>query len=331
MALSAEDEQLLADMRQREFSLKKRRRAASAMFYEKRRFQRGVIAGCAIVVGLALGLTWLYYHHELDDPFGLFMAHLAWPAGVVGLVLGSMAGALWWHTSPGRRQLKRRSELLEQKYSGDLHAGRRWQQFYYQGEDISSYIPQVLYLLEGQHSYASIDEALAFAKENSYQSERFRKRGLKLFNEVAAETDLIVLSTTDENGQPSSRFMRFVRTETPGIWYVTSAPDAPKVHEFDRGAVALITAPNESGATISSNHARLRRAGKSFLEVADLYRAQIPRYLEGMTPEDQACELVYELVIDSAKVSNWVAHELVIFDHDSPGSAPGESSATDAR
>ena len=109
--------------------------------------------------------------------------------------------------------------------------------------------------------------------------------------------------------------MRYVRSERPGLWYVTSAPDTPKVHEFDRGTIALITAPTDSGATISSNQVTVQRADKTFLDVAPLYREQVPRYLDGMSEDDQACEVVYEVRIHSAKVDSWVDHDLVVFDH----------------
>jgi hypothetical protein len=65
---------------------------------------------------------------------------------------------------------------------------------------------------------------------------------------------------------------------------------------------------------------RLRRAGKSFLDVAELYRAQVPRYLDGMTDEDQAAEVVYELVIESARVSSWEYNEPVVFEANLTGS-----------
>jgi hypothetical protein len=73
--------------------------------------------------------------------------------------------------------------------------------------------------------------------------------------------------------------------------------------------------PSTSGAAISSNHARLGRLEGHFDTVAELYGAQVPRYLDGMTAEDQACEVVYELILESAKVSGWTYNELVVFDH----------------
>jgi pyridoxine/pyridoxamine 5'-phosphate oxidase len=130
---------------------------------------------------------------------------------------------------------------------------------------------------------------------------------------VVAQTNLLVVSSVDESGRPSSRVMRFVTTDRPGVWYVTTAPDSPKVHEFDRGRVALITAPTPSGATINSNRVRVRRAEKRFADIADLYHAQVPGYTEGMTDDEQERELVYELTMLSAKVETWLEREVVVF------------------
>ena len=63
----------------------------------------------------------------------------------------------------------------------------------------------------------------------------FAERALDRFNSVAAQTNLVVVSSTDEAGRPSSRMMRFVKSDRPGVWYVTTAPEGPKVREFDHG------------------------------------------------------------------------------------------------
>ena len=134
-----------------------------------------------------------------------------------------------------------------------------------------------------------------------------------MFNSVAAQTNVVIISSTDTSGRPSSRVMRFVTAGTPGVWYVTTAPEGPKVHEFDGGRVAVVTAPTESGATITSNRIRIRRLGASLCEVADLYLAQVPGYLDGMTAAEQHLELVYELTFESARVDSWLEREVVEF------------------
>jgi hypothetical protein len=62
--------------------------------------------------------------------------------------------------------------------------------------------------------------------------------------------------------------------------------------------------------------ARLRRpqpAGTTFAGVADLYRTQVPGYVDGMTDAEQERELVYELTLQSAKVETWLERDVVVF------------------
>jgi hypothetical protein len=184
-------------------------------------------------------------------------------------------------------------------------------QFDYQGEDISHYVPQLLYVIETEHRFDSVPAALEFVKQHHHDNTQAEAHGLRQFNAVAARTNLVVVSSVDAHGQPSSRVMRFVTTDRPGVWYVTTAPDTPKVRELDAGKVALITVPTEDGATISSSHVRVRRAGRTFTDVADLYRAQVPGYLDGMTEEDQRLELVYQLALQAAEVESWGSHDQV--------------------
>lgn len=320
MPLTSEDQKLLESMKERELNLKKRQRAANAIFNEERRYRRLLLALAALLVAIALTVVDVLVLTATVHP--VHIVRQALTVFVLGAIFGILVGEGWLRTSAGNRLLEHNEVRLNQKHSGDLHAGRRWQQFYYQDEDISAFIPQILYAIESEHRFDSVREALAFVKEHSHETFQFRDHGLKLFNSIADETNLAVISSSDADGRPSSRFMRFVRTERPGVWYVTTAPDAPKVHELDRGVAALITAPTERGATISSNRVQVRRAGRSFTEIADLFRTQAPRYLDGMTAEDQERELVYELRLESAKVSNWVDQALVVFDHESsdPGS-----------
>lgn len=310
MALSAEDQQLVADMRQREFSIKKRKHAANAVSHESRRYRWVLAVLTALVLacvsaGVFIGIASLLNDSQL----------LHWRStillAVIGAIVGSLLAQALLRTRPGRRLLARKEHRLNQKYSGDLHAGRKWQQFYYQGEDISCYVPQILYVLDSEHRFDSVRAALEFVKQHHHENTLAQAHALRQFNAVAAQTNLMVLSSVNAQCQPSSRVMRFVKTDRPGVWYVTSAPDTPKVHEVENGKVAVLTVPTESGATISSNDVRIRRAGKTLMDIADLYRAQAPGYLDGMTEQDQQFELVYELTLQSAQVDAWGSHDLV--------------------
>ena len=86
---------------------------------------------------------------------------------VDGVVLGVPCGQGLLRTKAGQRLLAKKESRLRDKYSEDLHAGRRWLPFYYQGEDISAYVPQILYFIEGEQRFDSVDAALAFAKDTA--------------------------------------------------------------------------------------------------------------------------------------------------------------------
>ncbi|MFC7495494.1 MULTISPECIES: pyridoxamine 5'-phosphate oxidase family protein [unclassified Nocardioides] len=313
MTLSATDLELLELMKQREFSLKKRVRAAHAISHELSRFRRVFRVSTALVAGALLTCFIVSTSTTFDRSD---IENHAIVTFVFSTLFGWLLAAGWLLTPRGQRIVDWQETRLHEKYSGDLHAGRRWQQFFYRGEEISAYVGQILYLIESEGRFDSIDEALAFARANSREPTPFRQRALEQFDSVAAGTTLIVVSTIDAAGQPSSRLMRFVKSERRGVWYFTTAPETPKVSELDQGRLALVTSPTDSGATISSNNVRVRRADVTFPEIADLYRAQAPHYLEGMTDDDQRQELVYELTFESAKVSDWVDQQLVVFDDD---------------
>lgn len=309
MTLPAEDQRLVANMQEREFNVKKRQRAANAVFYESRRYRRVLIALAALIGACLVAAVFIADASTRSDWLD------QWRPRVLLMVIGALAGALLGYgllrTRPGRWLLARKTVRLNRKHSGDLHAGRRWMQFFYRDEDISPYVPQILYVLQSEHRFDSVGAALEFVKRQRHENTQAQAHALRQFNDVAARTNLIVLSSVNAQGRPSSRVMRFVKTDRPGVWYATTAPNAPKVPEFDEGRVALLTVPTEEGASISSNRVRIRRADKTFMDIADLYRSQAPGYLDGMTEEDQRLELVYELTLLSAKVDSWVSHDLV--------------------
>ena len=81
-----------------------------------------------------------------------------------------------------------------------------------------------------------------------------------------------------------------------------------------------MTPPTESGATIGSNRVQIRRAPIRFPEVADLYRAQVPGYVDRLTEDEQQREQVYELTLQSARVDTWLEREVVEFRDPGPRS-----------
>lgn len=311
MPLSPADEQVVADMRLRAEHLKRRERAADAIQYGVRRYRGLWVAAVAAVVTVAVTVVFLVVQRTMPRREGGWAPTLV--VVTVALLLGVHLGQWLLRTAWGRRRVAHQESRLRRAHSGDLHAGRRWLQFYYQDEDISPYVAQVLFFIDSEHRFDSVEEALALAKQSPGRSRTFADRAREHFDGVAAQVNRVVLSSSDENGRPSSRMMRFVTTDRPGVWYVTTAPEGPKVREFDRGVLALLTAPTESGATISSNRVRIARAPVSFTEIADLYHDQVPGYDDGMTDAEKQRELVYEVRLRSARVDSWVDRDVVEF------------------
>lgn len=311
MPLSSTDQELVAVMKQREFHIKRRQRAADMIHHELRRYRMMMAASVAVVVALVMLGIFVAVESTLPDAWNWWRPTLV--VAVIGALLGVFVGQAALRTKRGEKLLARKENQIREKYSTDLHAGRRWLQFYYQGEDISGYIPQILYYIESEGRLDSVDAALALAKSNLRAGDKFAVRAMDRFTSITAQTNLVVISSTDRSGQPSSRLMRFVTSDRPGVWYVAAAPESPKIQELDHGRIAVMTLPTESGSMISSNRVRIRRLETSFLTVAPLYRAQAPDFLEGMSEEEQQHELVYELTLESAKVDSWLEHDVVEF------------------
>lgn len=310
MPLPPADAALVADMKQRELHRKSMERATDAVIYETRRYRRVLIVLMGVVGAAAGAGLFLAVNGPLIDPASGRRMLLDI---VLGAIIGVLLGQLLLRTTWGRRLIDRKQVRLYSKYASELHAGRRWRHFYYRDEDISAYIPQILHFLEGEQRFESVDAALAFAKEHRRTGNPYAARARDRFARVAAQTNFVVISSADDAGTPTSRLMRFAKSDRPGVWYVTAAPGGHRVHEFQQGRIALITPPTESGETISSNRVQIRRATFGLPEVADLYRAQVPGYVDALTDEDQARELVYEITLESARVDTWLEHDVVDF------------------
>ncbi|WP_256793531.1 pyridoxamine 5'-phosphate oxidase family protein [Terrabacter sp. Ter38] len=318
MPLSHVDQALIGDMKQRELHLKSRQRAADAILFGLRRYRKVCVALVGVVGAAAGAGLFLAVNSTLPERPGSWRLMLL--NVILGAILGVQLGRSLLRMKWGHRLLARKEGRLRSEYASELHAGRRWRPFYYQDEDISPYVPQILYFIEGEQRFDSVHAALAFAKEHPHRGTTSPSRVLAMFNKVAAQTNLVVVSSADEAGTPSSRLMRFVRSDRPGVWYITTAPHGNKAHAFDTGRIALVTPPTESGATIGSNRVQVRRAEVPFPQVAHLYRAQVPGYVDRLTQDEQQRELVYEVTLQSAKVDTWLEHEIVEFDDPGPSS-----------
>lgn len=124
----------------------------------------------------------------------------------------------------------------------------------------------------------------------------------------------MILSTANAQGVPASRQMRFIKLpDVPEVWYFGTAPHTPKIKELDLGQAAVHTLPTEQGMTIASNRLIVKRSTYRLDELADYYRQQVPGFMDGLTPEDRANELIYEVHLQSARLDTWAKHEQLTF------------------
>jgi hypothetical protein len=311
MPLDPAEQALLDDMKQRELTIKRKKRATDAILYRERRFRAVFMGTGGVLVASIAAVVLFAILRRLIERSGW------WLPGVLDIILcvfvGVQLGRLFLRSRLGRVLMAKRERALRKRYAEDLNSGRRWQQFYYKDEDIAPYVPQILYFLEADQRFNSIDEALAFAKENRRANAHLSAQVGKEFERVANASNLLVISTINASGTPSSRLMRFVKSGRPGVWYISTPPDGPKVREFDEGRVALVTFPTADGGSIDSNRVAITRAPFALDKVADLFEEQVPGYLDGVSEFDQQREVVYELTLRSARVETWMGHDQVDF------------------
>ena len=289
MPLDPAEQALLDDMKYRELTIKRKKRATDAILYRERRFRAGMLTVAAVFCAVLAALVLFEILRRVLDRVGW------WLPGVVVVALcafiGVELGRDVLRSRFGRSLMAKRERALRKRYAQELNTGRRWLQFYYKGEDIAPYVPQVLYFLESDQRFNTIDEALAFAKQNRPENTLLAAQAAKAFEKVANETNLLVISSVSSNGVPSSRLMRFVKSGRPGVWYVSTPAEGPKVREFDEGRVAIVTFPTDDGESLNSNRIDIRRAPFALDKIADLFEEQVPGYLDGVTEEEQQREL----------------------------------------
>jgi len=311
MSLDPTQAAIVAEMKQRELHMKRKQRATDALLFRERRFRAVILT----IVGLA---TAAFAALIIFKILRKTVEQVGWSLPAIGFVilcvsLGVELGRLFLRTGMGKRVLGIRERQLRKRYSSELASGRRWSQYYYKGEDIAPYVSQVLYFLESDARFNTVDEALAFVKQNRRENRHLAKQAAAAFEQVSADGNLVVVASVSAEGVPSSRLMRYVRTDKPGVWYVSTTPESPKVSEFDAGRVAFVTPLTPDGGSINSNRVRITRAPFTLEQVAELFASQIPGYLDGISPEQQQRELVYEITMESARVDTWLDHDVVEF------------------
>lgn len=135
---------------------------------------------------------------------------------------------------------------------------------------------------------------------------------MTLFEEyMQAAKGLVIVSTAEDN-QPSSRIMGFAPDpQQPNIWYLISQPDATKVKQLDQNdKVAIWTILNENGARVESNKATMKRSHKQWADVAGYFKEPV---FNRMHPHPEQ-EVLFELTIYSARLASYAGQKNVTFD-----------------
>lgn len=310
--ISKEDKRLLDEMVVRERNMKKRRDISGLMLHKLRLFKRRLIMFLTVLsTGILLGLYMTF------EPFKMLSVVSIIEVNVLVAAILFLFTSYFWQVMLKRWPLKHLISWYKTKlrvtYAGPLLASKRWLQFYYKDRDISPYIPQILYYLQNESKLKTVDEVLAFIDEGA-PSEVEEHNVLDKFRRFIGETNQMVLSTVSADGMPASRQMRFiVSPDKANVWYFGSAPETPKIAELDLGKAAINTIPTSTGMTIASNRLSVKRSKYKLSDLAELYRVQVPGFMDGLLEEDIEDEIIYEIVIKSARLDTWTQHDQVKF------------------
>ncbi len=153
MPLPPADEAITADMKQRELHLKHAARHRRDPLRDASLPARAHSAAGDSRSGGGDGL-FLLVNGTLSDQPG-WQGRLVLDI-VLGAIIGVQLALLLLRTPWGRRLIDRKQTRLYSRYASELHAGRRWQHFYYRDEEISAYVPQILHYLEGDKRFESV-------------------------------------------------------------------------------------------------------------------------------------------------------------------------------
>lgn len=310
--ISKEDKRLLDEMVVRERNMKKRRDISGLMLHKLRLFKRRLVVFLTVLsTGILLGLYMTF------EPFKMLSVVSIIEVNVLVAAILFLFTSYFWQIMLKHWPLKHLISWYKTKlrvtYAGPLLASKRWLQFYYKDRDISPYIPQILYYLQNESKLKTVDEVLAFIDEGA-PSEVEEHNVLDKFRRFIGETNQMVLSTASADGMPASRQMRFiVSPDKSNVWYFGSAPETPKIAELDLGKAAINTIPTSTGMTIASNRLSVKRSKYKLADLAELYRVQVPGFMDGLLEEDIEDEIIYEIVIKSARLDTWTQHDQVKF------------------
>lgn len=302
---------LIARMKIRERKMKRRGIINNKIFRMQKHMRRITLITLTLVTSIILMailvLSPLDVHGQLKDMTKV---------DVLIFVIIIWITAYFWikleNTFLFKQYFRYKENKIYRRYAGELHAGRRWIQFYYKGRDIGPLIPQILYYVDSEKIFKSIDEAINHIEQSITKYEQV---GVNRFQYLAKMINWVIVSSISEENHPSSRVMRFVKVpDKPNVWLMASPPDTPKVREWDNSKVAIFTPPLDNGMTISSNNVTIKQMEYHLSDVSDLFKEQVRGFLDGMTDEELATELIFEMTIHSARLDTWSEHSVAIFD-----------------
>ena len=115
-----------------------------------------------------------------------------------------------------------------------LTQGAGGRQFDHRGEDISAYVPQILYFLEADPRFDTVGRRTRLRPRRQHRDSpahaAFAAQALRQFEEGRSTDPNQPGHLEQRRGGRDRRaaFMRFVRADRPGVWYVTTAPEGPQ-------------------------------------------------------------------------------------------------------
>lgn len=309
--LSKKDQAIVDDMIVRERNMKNRQRVIGVIMHKRRLFKQRLVTYAAILT--TVGFWVLYIGFARYD--NLSIINIIQVNVLMTVILLFFNFYIWQRLvnyKPMQLLIKRYNNHLRVQYAGALLASKRWLQFYYHKREISRMIPQILYFLQTKPQFTSIDQVIAYIDEQN-ANPHIHQNDLQKFRKFINQTNEMMLSTSDKDGRPSSRQMRFIVLDEPNVWYFGTAPDTPKIEELDRGLAAIHTLPTKEGMTIASNRLRVYRSQYKLDDLADYYNAQVPGFMDSLSPEDRQREIIYAIELKSARLDSWTQHEEVTF------------------
>lgn len=302
---------IIADMIIRQRNLQKRTNVIAKMQHDYYRFKRQLIVYLTLMSAAVL-LAVYYYYVDLKMVSLVMQVQIGILLfGLLVVVTGYGAYRVVNHGLFKRLLLVKKQRLRTQN-AGALLAAKRWLQFYYHDRDIAPLIGEILFYLE-LHDWQPTIEAAITAIDHQKTAVNWQQDRQKLAYAIA-QTNQMILSTVNPQGGPASRQMRFITLPgAPEVWYFGTAPQTPKINDLALGQAAVHTLPTVHGMTIASNRLTVKRSAYQLAELAEYYRQQVPGFMDGLTPEDQAKELIYEVHLQSARLDTWAQHEQLSF------------------